>query len=213
MFCKNCGNENAPGAKFCKSCGTPMEQENPVDSGTAQGNTASNPGTDATRPIDMGTRPIVTGQPTAAPGGPMQPQRAVPTRPASSKAKPIVAGIAVILVLLGIFVMLDDKGFMDKQVQTVRNGTMQMEPNIKIGDAFDEFFADGKWKSFKSTDKSQVVEFNGDCTWNDKPAKCRIQFIMNKDGKHFELGAVSINGKDMNKLEAAAIVDKALTDK
>ena len=198
---------------FCKSCGTPMEQENPVDSGTAQGNTASNPGTDATRPIDMGTRPIVTGQPTAAPGGPMQPQRAVPTRPASSKAKPIVAGIAVILVLLGIFVMLDDKGFMDKQVQTVRNGTMQMEPNIKIGDAFDEFFADGKWKSFKSTDKSQVVEFNGDCTWNDKPAKCRIQFIMNKDGKHFELGAVSINGNNMNKLEAAAIVDKALTNK
>ena len=98
----------------------------------------------------------------------------------------------------------------DKNVTLVKKGTMQMEPNIEIGKAFDKFFGNPKWKSFKSTDNQQIVEFNGDCTWNDRPAKCKMQFII-LNNERFELHYVGINGNDMTKLEGSAIMHKALT--
>ena len=35
----------------------------------------------------------------------------------------------------------------DKYVQSVKNGTMYMAPNVPVGKAFDQFFKNGKWKS------------------------------------------------------------------
>ena len=40
----------------------------------------------------------------------------------------------------------------DKNVLMVREGTMNMNPSVPIGKAFDQFFANGKWKSFTSTE-------------------------------------------------------------
>ncbi|MFV0618865.1 hypothetical protein ACE418_13325 [Megasphaera sp. WILCCON 0056] len=97
----------------------------------------------------------------------------------------------------------------DKHVQMVRNGTMQISPNVQVGPAFDQFFADGKWEYFKATDNSQVVQFTGECTWENKPAKAKIQFILKND-KSFELGHVDINGVSLNKLESLAMVKKVL---
>lgn len=98
----------------------------------------------------------------------------------------------------------------DKNVTLVKTGTMQMEPNIEIGKAFDKFFANPKWKSFKSTDNQQIVQFDGDCTWNDRPAKCTMQFII-LNNTNFELHYVGINGNGTTKLEGLAIMYKALT--
>lgn len=36
MFCKDCGTENDTEAKFCKSCGQPLNQEQPQDAQNAQ---------------------------------------------------------------------------------------------------------------------------------------------------------------------------------
>ena len=100
----------------------------------------------------------------------------------------------------------------NKYVSLVKNGTMQMEPNIKIGKAFDEFFGNPKWKYFESSDGTKVVEFNGECTWVGNEAHCTIQFIINSETT-FELGAVEINGQGMNVIESASILHKALTNK
>lgn len=97
----------------------------------------------------------------------------------------------------------------DKYVQSVKNGSMQMEPNVKIGVAFGNFFSDTDWKSFESKDGQRVVEFNGKCTWENKPAKCRVQFVFNGENS-FELGAVSINDVSMNRIQSLAIIKKAL---
>ncbi len=100
----------------------------------------------------------------------------------------------------------------NKYVSLVKNGTMQMEPNIKIGKAFDEFFGNPKWKYFESSDGTKVVEFNGECTWWGNDAHCTIQFIINSETT-FELGAVEINGQGMNVVDSASILHKALTNK
>ena len=99
-----------------------------------------------------------------------------------------------------------------KYVELVKNGTMQMEPDIKIGRAFDEFFANPQWKYFDSTDNHKVVEFNGECTWWGQDAHCSIQFIITSETT-FELWIVKINDQEMNKLESAALLHKALTNR
>ena len=33
MYCKNCGSHNDDGSAFCQSCGTPLQQDLPVDTG------------------------------------------------------------------------------------------------------------------------------------------------------------------------------------
>lgn len=120
--------------------------------------------------------------------------------------------ICMFLVILLSAFLTAGCGSEDKYIKVVKQGTMDMEPNIPIGKAFDKFFSNGKWRSFKATDHSRVVEFTGKCTWNNKPATCNIQFIMASDTR-FELGAVSINDVDMNRLQARQIVDKVLTGK
>ena len=99
-----------------------------------------------------------------------------------------------------------------KDVKLVKNGTLQMEPGVVIGKAFDNYFADGKWTSFKSTDNRRIVEFNGSCNWKNKEAKCTIQFIVKNDSE-FQVGAVAINGKELNTYDGIGVVDTILTDK
>ncbi len=97
----------------------------------------------------------------------------------------------------------------DKYVELVKNGSMEVVPNVKVGEAFAAFFVDGSWKSFEAEDKTRVVEFNGGLTWKKKPAQCTIQFLI-KDDKSFELGALAINDVELSKLESLAILEKIL---
>ena len=120
--------------------------------------------------------------------------------------KKIYAAVLLIIVMCILAGCGDD----DKYVSMVKNGSMELAPNIKIGRAFDKFFGNPKWKSFKATDGRRIVEFNGECTWNGKDAKCCIQFIITGT-EHFELGAVQINDVNMNRLDATGILYTALS--
>jgi len=97
----------------------------------------------------------------------------------------------------------------DQYVEQVKNGSMQIVPDVKVGTAFANFFVNGNWKSFVADDKTKVVEFNGGLTWKKKPAQCSIQFIL-KDDKTFELGAMTINDVELPLFESMAILEKIL---
>lgn len=99
-------------------------------------------------------------------------------------------------------------GCYDKNVLTVREGYMTRYPNVKIGDAFDNFFSDGKWESFKSTENDEVVEFKGKALWDNKPADYKFQFIVK--GNSFELHNISVNGNVGNPLLSALIMSKVM---
>ena len=103
----------------------------------------------------------------------------------------------------------------DKYVTLVKNGTMYMEPNIQIGKAFDDFFANPKWHSYVEgrNEKYQrhIVEFTGDCRWNNSPAKCTVHFIVTSDTE-FQLQYVAINNVEMDDDDSVALLHKALTN-
>ena len=51
-------------------------------------------------------------------------------------------------------------------IAIVRDGHFNMNPSIKIGNAFDQYFKNGNWKAFKAADNADVVEFTGEFTWS-----------------------------------------------
>ena len=115
------------------------------------------------------------------------------------------------LLFVGIFIAGCGGEKYDKNVQLVRNGTLKMNPNVPIGKALDQFFANGKWKSFTSTENKSVVEFNGECSWYNAPAKMTIQFIIVGENA-FNLEYVGINDVAMNLFESTGIVEKVLSE-
>lgn len=95
----------------------------------------------------------------------------------------------------------------DKYVQTVKNGSLDMAKGVPIGKAFDQFFSNEKWESFVSENNERIVEFNGECRWNNNPATCCVQFRILNDSL-FEVSYLDINGVSMNWWDSSGILNK-----
>lgn len=116
-------------------------------------------------------------------------------------------------------------------VHFVREGSFAINQSVKVGDAFDQFFTNGKWKSFKSTNNERIVEFTGEFmlsehpdliltqlyTGNfnalsknskDVPAKTMIQFVI--DGGGFNIRYMEINGVTMDNFTILTMVEKVI---
>lgn len=113
-----------------------------------------------------------------------------------------------LILFVGIFAGC--KGKPDPNVMMVREGTLDMNPGVPVGKAFDQFFANGKWESFTSTEGKTVVEFNGKCQWYNQPADFRIQFDVK--GERFEIWYVSLNDQQLNIIEGIGVVGKVLSE-
>ena len=94
----------------------------------------------------------------------------------------------------------------DKYVQTVKNGSLDMAKGVPIGKAFDQFFSNEKWESFVSENNERIVEFNGECRWNNNPATCCVQFRILNDSR-FEVSYLDINGVSMNWWDSSGILN------
>ena len=98
----------------------------------------------------------------------------------------------------------------DKNVQLVREGTMNRMPGVPIGKAFDQFFDKTNWESFTSTDNETIVEFNGKSKLFDEYVNVTIQFSVH--GKTFNLRHVGIEGVPMDDAAALAVLDTILSE-
>ena len=96
----------------------------------------------------------------------------------------------------------------DKNVMVVRDGTLYAAPDVPIGKAFDKFFKNGEWKSFKSKDNKTIVEFTGDCTLYNETSKMTFQFIVQK--QEFTLSYVELNGTALDEVERLGIIGMVL---
>ena len=112
-------------------------------------------------------------------------------------------------MLISLFTVLFTGCGDDKYVQTVKNGSLEMASGVPIGKAFDQFFSNEKWKSFVSDNNERIVEFNGECRWNNNPATCCVQFRMLSENR-FEVSYLDINGVSMNWLDGSSILNKVL---
>ena len=117
--------------------------------------------------------------------------------------KKLIFIVVIISLMSVLFAGCSD----DKYVQTVKNGSLDMAKGVPIGKAFDQFFSNEKWESFVSENNERIVEFNGECRWNNNPATCCVQFRILNDSR-FEVSYLDINGVSMNWWDSSGILNK-----
>ena len=86
----------------------------------------------------------------------------------------------------------------------VRDGT-----NKTYEQAFSAFFGTPRWNYFLSTENQNVVEFTGDCLYQDVEVRALIQFIVDEDEGIFTASYLSFNDVPQNLFILAALIDKA----
>ncbi len=97
----------------------------------------------------------------------------------------------------------------NKYVQMVKGGYRPDDPDTTYEDAFTAFFGTPRWKYFESEDGQDVVEFTGDCTYQDVPVKARIQFLVDEENGTFEASYLAFNEVPQDALTLAALLAKA----
>ena len=97
----------------------------------------------------------------------------------------------------------------NKYVQMVKGGYRPDDPDTTYEAAFAAFFGTPRWKYFESEDGQDVVEFTGDCTYQDVPVKARIQFIVDEENGTFEAAYLAFNEVPQDALTLAAVIAKA----
>ena len=125
------------------------------------------------------------------------------------KYRSFICGI-ISLLLVGVLVAGCGGDSYDKNVQLVRNGTMDRMPGVPIGKAFDQFFDKTSWESFTSTDNETIVEFHGKSKLFDEYVSVTIQFSVH--GKTFNLKYVGVGDVPMDDVTALAILDTILSE-
>lgn len=133
-----------------------------------------------------------------------------------SIARRAIMGIVSIVVEIAIFggiIFAFNNGTLDEGIildiikpgYTVRDSHFsQYSDRVTIEEAFDNYFSNGKWSTYKSEGYKYVV-FTGSCMFADEPADARIVFKIT--GQQFRADSLEINGVDMGALMLASLLD------
>lgn len=110
------------------------------------------------------------------------------------------------LLVIGLFLSIIITGCSD--VSTVKDGTLNFDNSITVGEAFDKYsyFSDTDWKDFETSNGRKIVQVTGE--FNDnyikkmgwtkqfEKASLIVQFKINKDDT-FEIAAIALEATDL----------------
>ena len=85
----------------------------------------------------------------------------------------------------------------------------QYSDTITVEDAFDNFFDNGKWSTYKDKDYSYVA-FTGACEYLGERADVKVTFKIT--GERFSVDSLDINGQEQNNLILYALLSKVYED-
>ncbi|SEA07981.1 zinc-ribbon domain-containing protein [Oribacterium sp. KHPX15] len=87
----------------------------------------------------------------------------------------------------------------DDRIDLVRNGSPIWLRDITYDEAYGHFYSNPRWRAFDSTEGKSIVEFSGDCAYNDEPAEVYIQFeLFDDDTFSFSYCSLAQNDKEVN---------------
>lgn len=182
MFCMKCGNQVEEGAVFCNKCGNRIV---PV---------AASPASDRSAVSDTSI-PAAVGDNTSR------------DTTLTKIVIPIIVGTALAIIIL----ILGMNGYLaggNRYISMVKGGHPDGYPEKTYESAFNDFFAKPKWKYFKAESGADIVQFDGECTYNEKPAHLAMQFDVNASARTFYVYAVELDGEPQNKLVIAMLLAK-----
>lgn len=100
----------------------------------------------------------------------------------------------------------------NKYVLMVRGGYRENNPDLTYEKAFSAFFDAPRWKYFESDEGEDIVEFTGDCTYQEAAVKARIQFKVDEENGTFEAVYLAFNEVPQDALTLNALIEKTFTE-
>lgn len=124
-----------------------------------------------------------------------------------------ILGFLAFAVVCGVIYLFLMRRNENEFVDIVKNGSPNEYPKITYGQAFANYFGDGKWEYFRSEDDCDVVEFTGKCNYQGKNTDIVVQFVVtNKKREEYYMFAMGIDNTCMNLGETAVIIDTVFKD-
>lgn len=144
---------------------------------------------------------------------PEAPVNAFENEKTNSKLSVIKSILGILAVIFGgvfLWCVLWSQGILggNKYVRFVKEACPEAYPNVSYGEAFGGFFGNCKWEYFRSEDNQDVVEFSGNCMYDDKTAVVKAQFLVSYDEGKGELYTMSINDEIQPELVQAMLLAK-----
>lgn len=100
----------------------------------------------------------------------------------------------------------------NKYVLMVKDGYRENDPDLTYNKAFATFFGTPRWSYFESDEGQDVVEFTGDCTYQEAPVKARIQFVVDEENGTFEAAYLAFNEVPQDALTLTALITTAFDE-
>ena len=191
MYCTKCGNQLADGALFCSKCGAKVVSDEAEQRARASLPPDPPSGTGSTPSLESHARENETA--------------------IKKYVIPLVVGgiLAVMILILGLNgTLLGGNSY----INMVKGGHPTSYPNTTYEKAYRNFFANPKWQYFKSEAGQNIVQFDGDCTWNGDPAHAVIQFDVDAKNNTFSVSATEIDGVPQNIFSIMSMQDTIFSD-
>lgn len=122
----------------------------------------------------------------------------------SGKKALVMIGVLVLLVVVFMGVVGVFNGD-EKYVEAVKSGHPVAYPDITYEEAYNSFFDSPKWKYLKTDDGLDIVQFDGECTYDGEPAHMVVQFKVNVSSGDFDIYAMELDDNPQSILDIAVI--------
>lgn len=193
MKCNKCRNEVGYNSKFCAVCGQNLQNQNINNSQTNK---------EQTEQSDKQNKIYVENE--------------INIQKDNKGTFKIVAGIfAVIIGIVFIFTIIMPRVVTSQKVEIVKDGCFTDFPEEQgyttVGEAFDNYFEDTKWRYFVSDDGSDIVEFEGIFLYCNKETHCRLKFELYAENR-FKTDALEFNGVPQSNIMINALIDEVMND-
>lgn len=116
----------------------------------------------------------------------------------------------------------------NENVLAVKGGHPNAYPDKTYGEAFEDFFGSPTWEYFVGTmegpdddgdgkpdyteENIDIVEFTGDCTYENVEVKVLLQFTLDKGSDNFSATYLSINDVPQDDLTLISLLETVFTD-
>lgn len=213
MYCESCGTQLNKEAKFCEKCGKPINTDEHV---IVDDQINTHEQVVGEEKINVNEHAVVDekiktdghGEQSKEDSWLRQTDKKINKIWRESPLKIVGGVIAVIIVSIGIWFAL---GFGETDyIDVVKDGSFDRYPDVKIGDAFDEFFYNPRWNYFETNYGEDIVLFWGECEYFFEPVEVYMEFTVNED-KSFYVNYLEFDGEESDYM-IDAVIEAAIED-
>lgn len=83
----------------------------------------------------------------------------------------------------------------NKYIQMVRTGYPEGVNHVTYGHVLEKYVSSPCWIYFEADAGEKVVQLTGECSMDNRKQSIALQFLINADGKSFEVYSMSLDGE------------------